>query len=181
VFDGVVAAMYAHSFLWISFAANNVGASMYDAFSPELQAPAKCKHGCAAWSTQDASIWSDGKVPADADNKCAHVGSTVNSKYYGAWCFCAQSASVTDDHPLDGMTMGSNTPSTIIFGIYRRPNMSTLVVSIGRHFAITPDGCILSTPSGTSMFALCRCLQFRRECIIHACPNIVRRKRNPQK
>eukprot|EP01065_Artemidia_motanka_P019005 TRINITY_DN2242_c0_g1_i1.p1 TRINITY_DN2242_c0_g1~~TRINITY_DN2242_c0_g1_i1.p1 ORF type:complete len:772 (+),score=296.86 TRINITY_DN2242_c0_g1_i1:54-2318(+) len=87
---------------------------MYDTFSPELLPPTECAQGCAPWSTKDASIWRGGKVPADAGAKCAQVGSMVDQKTLGPWCYCNVSTPPAPpaDHPLDGRVLAMKNSAT---------------------------------------------------------------------
>ena len=38
------------------------------------------------------AMWADGTPPANAGSSCAQPGKGVNSRIYGAWCFCANSS-----------------------------------------------------------------------------------------
>eukprot|EP01062_Namystynia_karyoxenos_P005016 TRINITY_DN1176_c0_g1_i4.p1 TRINITY_DN1176_c0_g1~~TRINITY_DN1176_c0_g1_i4.p1 ORF type:complete len:777 (+),score=233.84 TRINITY_DN1176_c0_g1_i4:83-2332(+) len=85
----------------------SASANMYDTFSPELLPPAECKSGCAPWSAQDPKIWRGGKTPHGAGSTCAQVGSLVNSRTLGPWCYCNTPAPPKPNasHPLDGQVL----------------------------------------------------------------------------
>lgn len=88
---------------------------MYDTFSPELGPPTECAKGCDQWSSHGGSAWVGGKVPADAGNQCAQVGSLVNSHTLGPWCWCSSTgppAPPSPTHPYNSSILAMKNADT---------------------------------------------------------------------
>ena len=76
--------------LLLSLCLSSAFANMMDVIEKHKVPPTTCKNGCAKWSTKAATLWADGKVPADAGSYCAQPGAAVNDYTYGSWCYCAE-------------------------------------------------------------------------------------------
>ena len=74
----------------LSLCLSSALANMMDVIEKHKVPPASCKSGCAKWSTKAATLWANGKIPADAGSYCAQPGAVVNSYTYGSWCYCAE-------------------------------------------------------------------------------------------
>eukprot|EP00756_Hemistasia_phaeocysticola_P023628 Hpha_TRINITY_DN15904_c0_g2::TRINITY_DN15904_c0_g2_i2::g.74114::m.74114 len=98
----------------VALCTTGVGAYMYDTFSPELAPPSACANGCDLWSNHGASAWVGGKVPADAGNKCAQVGSLVDSHTLGPWCWCSAAAPTppSPTHPYNNSILALKNADT---------------------------------------------------------------------
>ena len=80
-------------------AATAASCNMIDVIEKLKLTPPTCLNGCDDWSNHDASLWKDGKVPADAGSYCAQPGAVVNKHTYGAWCYCKQGSSASAAAP----------------------------------------------------------------------------------